>query len=633
MTILEKKKESIKLEARQSKFSVWYMDTQQKPEVEEQDQANGELFTVVENMILKYYAERTILNGKIVTKLMGPWNNTNKNSPWILSVEASDFDNFPTVSQQYTDMNVYKPSDYVYKNGEVGNGNSGILEKVTKLVDASDQLLNGYIFSGAAYPDQRWQSPSGSQLKLMLGTSPSDDDKIYLELPGIEQPILAGFYYIECNGVEWLGYLAPKMISYRSGGHLITEWKGYYTFSSIIHSDPPNFLVKWRNTFRDAIIRNFYIFNNTQRTSNGDWWSDPNEWEISNALSKYYNALTDLINAINSLPPALQDEINYYKGSSSIGGSTETHWSILGGTGTWDNPQDMAIGWQETNDFYNEVTTGNGSGSWTSQLNAHMPSSSTNPGPKYSDSEIQAVNNIANDIKSKINNRINIMENTILGVLNPPNKDGSFGGLREIRYLWVDARLNKSGGSLVQKLSTYSGITILTKKCNLLNDQLKALRIPYDEREPRVEDVNASKMEFPDKIIVSWKMVVQATQYSIYRFDAGSDREYNAPDGPPDNLFTLIATIDAKDSEGLPVTRYEDKQNLQSGHYYFYKIKVHHDGTGFPPPYDANGKSTNPEPATSSLLSLNIYDNKVWRAIVGGQIQIVPGFVNSGAVR
>jgi len=220
-----------------------------------------------------------------------------------------------------------------------------------------------------------------------------------------------------------------------------------------------------------------------------------------------------------------------------------------------------------------------------------------------------------------------------LGVLSPENKDGAFSGLRALRYLWIDARVNKSNGTLVQKKSTYSGIQILTKKANQLNNQLDVLRIPHNVREPRVTEVEASKMEFPDKIVVSWKMVVQATQYSIYKFDGGTDREYNAPDGPQDNLFSLITTIDAKDADGLPVTKYIDDHNLEAGHYYYYKIVVHHDGSGFPPPYDANGHSTNPEQATSSFLSLNDYQQKVWRAIVNGQTQLLPGFINSGAIR
>jgi len=631
MTQFEKKKEEIKSQARQTKFSVWYMDTQQKPEIEKQDQTNGELFTAVETMILKYYSERQLLNGQVITKLMGPWNQETGNTPWALSVEASDFENFPVVSKQYMDMNVYKLSEYVYKNGTTGNGQGGTLSHINSLLQAIDWLKNGKIFNDAGITGSKWQSPPNTQLIYDTNT-----DTIVIYFPAgsnVEEPLPQGDYYIECNGVEWFGTLTPQMApTVRAHGERTGEyhWTGKYTKVDK-HVEPSNYTSYW-TVLHDAVIQNYYKWSNSQRTSNGDWWSS--DWdEFKESLQLYYNNIVALISDFQQLPSILDDEINYYKANSTIGGSSETNWTLLGGTQTWDNPGDIAVGWNETNSFKQEVENGGGNGSWSNQLQPYKPDHSESADPKYSDSNLNAVNNIITDKKTKINSRIAQINNSILGVLSPENKDGAFSGLRALRYLWIDARVNKSNGTLVQKKSTYSGIQILTKKANQLNNQLDVLRIPHNVREPRVTEVEASKMEFPDKIVVSWKMVVQATQYSIYKFDGGTDREYNAPDGPQDNLFSLITTIDAKDADGLPVTKYIDDHNLEAGHYYYYKIVVHHDGSGFPPPYDGNGLSTNPEQATSSFLSLNDYQQKVWRAIVNGQTQLLPGFINSGAIR
>lgn len=629
MTQFEEKKEEIKQNARQTKFSVWYMYTQQKPDVEKKDQTNGELYTAVENMILKYYDERKLLNGQDITKTMGPWNHETGNTPWALSVESSDFDNFPTISKQYVDMNVYKLSEYVYKNGTVGNGQSGMIGNINAVLSTADKLKNGKIFATAGIKDSKWQK----DVNILFESIPQLLTIQFALNSGVQEPIPAGDYYIETSDVKWFGTITPKMAE-RAGYHGRPTgeyyWTGKYTINTI-YSDPTNFENKWMY-FTPATIQNFYIWSNAQRTSNGDWWSQ--NWnEFTSLLQSYHDNLSAVINKCSQLEQKLSDEISYYKQTSMIGGSTETNWTLLGGTQTWDNPGDIAIGWNETNSFKTEVSTGGGSGSWQDQLTPHLPSHSNSADPKYGDTDVNAVINIINDKKAKINNRINDINNTILGVLSPENKDGSFSGLRALRYLWVDARLNKSSGSLVQKKSTYSGINILTKKGKQLTNQLDVLRIPYDVREPRVVEVEASKMEFQDRIVVSWKMVVQATQYSIYRFDGGTDREYNAPDGPADNLFTLIATIDAKNEDDLPVTSYIDQSNLEAGHYYYYKIQVHHDGSGFPPPYDANGRSTSPEPASSSFLSLNVYDNKVWRAIINGNTQLLPGFLNSGALR
>lgn len=638
LTTFEQKKEDIKADTRANKFSVWYMYNEERATIRSNDQANGQLFTAVENAIIKYYGERTALNGKTVNKFMGAWNNLSSTSPWFLSVKASDFDTFPTLSQQYLEMNTYKLAPQVYKNGESGSGNGGIIILINNLTNISDQLLNGYIFSLAAYSENRWQASSGTTITLENNPSPPPTYLgIKIIIPGQNTPLLSGRYYIEANGVNWLGQLSPVMIyNVATRSH---EWQGYYTFVTD-HEEGGNSIPDWSGGPHPAIVRNYYIWSNSQRTTDNDWWSNKDGlgWpDFPAALTSYYNSLTNLINTINEIPPILIDIIDYYKATTSIVGSTTPNWELLGGTGTWDNPGDIAFGWTETNAFYTEVTTGGGSGSWVSQLSAHLPASPTLHGPGYSDSEIGAVNALTNDFNTKINNRMTEIENNILGQLSPAAANGSFSALRAIRYLWVDARINKSGGTLVNRFSNDQGIDILTKKANLLNDQLDSLRIPDIEREPRTIDVDCSRMEFTDRIRITWKMVMQATGYDIYRFDAGTGdaaRLYNMPDGPPDNLFVIIDTIDAIDSDGLPVTRYDDTYTgLETEHYYYYKIKVHHDGKGFPPPYNGSKESTNPENATESFLSLNFYDSKVWRAVVSGNLVILDGFLNSGALR
>lgn len=629
LTAFEEKKEEIKSDARTNKYSVWYQSTVTKPEIQDSDQINGKLFTGVENGIKEYYDERNILNGKTTNTFLGDWDNITGNSPWRLSVVASDFSTFPLLSQKYTDLNVYKPSPYVYKNGESGSGNGGLKNEIDELEDISDQLLNGYVFDGAGNGPGRYSSSIDIRMRPDPDGPPLTYDGLYITLPG-GGFLPSGRYYIEAAGVEWLGDLVPAT-SYNP----VTQQRtflGYYNYT-VVHSEPSGFESSWA-TQQTGTIYNYYEWTNSQRTSGGDWWTDT--WnQFPQALSEYYNTITSTVSKIDDLEAQLEDIIDYYKDDTVlIGTETETNWAILGGTGTWDNPTIIAIGWSETNSFYDEVTTGSGSGSWQSQLNAHLPASPTSPGSGYSDSEINAVNTIASDFDTKIDSRVYSLENDILGTLTPETADGSFSQLRAIRYLWVDARLNKSGGTLVNLFSTNSGISILTDKAELLNEQLDALRIPDDEKEPRIPEVDCSRMEYVDQILISWTIVLQATQYEIYRFDAGTGdagRLYNATDGPDDSLFTLIDTVDALDDEDLPVIRYtDDDPSLQVGHFYFYKMKVLHDGTGFPPPYDSNGDATSPESPTESLLSLNFYDDEVWRYSDG---TTAPGFLNSGALQ
>jgi len=642
LTQFQIKKEEIKNDTRLNKYSVHYMDNIQKPEAEHADQINGNLFTGVETAVTKYYGERTKLNGRTVSSFLGAWNSASSTSPWMLSITASNFGTFPTLSHKYTDLNVYKPSKYVWKNGQSGSGQGGLLGRINTLASRSDQLVNGWVFSGSTQGTSRWQAPSGTTITLKSNpNSPPPYLGVIIYIPGSYAPLPTGKYYIEANGVNWFGTLAPKM---QYNPHLRTSvWAGYYIVYPQ-HQDG-DYLTAWAAGPHDAVVRNYYIWSNSQRTTNNDWWSNQSGtgWsEFPTALNNYYTAITSFISDISALIPTLTDIIDYYKGSTTlIGSETELNWQILGGIGTWDDygtdPNNIAVGWTEVNNFHDEATTGGGSGSWTSQLTTHLPEYNNQACNGYSNTEINAVNAHATDFQTKINNRIGEVENDTLGALTPATADGAFSKLRAIRYLWVDSRINKSGGTLVQKQSTYNGISILTKKCNLLNNQLTALNIPNNEREPRTAEVDCSRMEFTDKIVVKWKMVMQATQYSIHRFDAGTGdagRLYNQPDGPADNLFALLATIDATDADDLPVTKYDDEDlSLQTEHFYYYKIKAYHDGKGFPPPYDENGESQSPEDPTEGFLSLNFYDTKVWRAIVGGVPTIKDGFLNSGAIR
>jgi len=644
-TELQIKKESIKKNARLNKFSVWYMDTQQKEAFAQSDQVNGELFTGVENAIIKYYSERTNLNGQTVSKLMGTWGpltSLSSTSPWMLSMTAPDYDTFPTITAGYLDMNIYKLCEQMYKNQQSGSGTSGMIGLINNLATYSDWLLNGWIFAEAS-GSTRYGAAGGSTVTLKVNPE-WPPGQAYLgvipSIPGASgPPIPWGRYYIEANGVKGLYDLTPAMLW--SPVYLSYGYQGWYRVNAVFYEEGGSWSPDWAGGPHAAVIQNYYEWTNNQRVNNGDWWSNQASvgWqEFPGALTTYYNGMTSLITRINALVPILADIIAYYKSDITLLGETTPVWEVLGGTGTWDNPGDIALGWTEIVAFHTEVTTGGGGGSWASQLTAHLPASPTSHGAGYSDAEIGAVNTIANDFKTKINSRTSeINGNNVLGTLAPETKDGAFGGLRALRYLWTDSRLNKSGGSLVQHNATIQGVTILTGKANLLDQQLDALRIPADEREPRTEEVDCSRMEFIDRIRVSWKMVMQTAEYEIHRFDAGTGdagRLYNTPDGPADNLFSLVDTINAVDGDGLPVTRYDDMDlALTVGHYYYYKIKIINDGTGFPPPYDANDESTSGQPTSESYMSLNFYDSKVWRAIVEGSLVITDGFINSGAIK
>jgi len=542
LTELQIKKESIKKDTRLNKFSVWYMDTQQKEAFAQSDQVNGELFTGVENAIIKYYGERNHLNGQTVSKFMGTWGplaSLSGTSPWILSMTAPDYDTFPTITEGYLDMNVYKLCEQMYRNQQSGSGTAGMVALINNLATYSDQLQNGWIFSGAA-GSTRYSAPVGSTVTLKLNPDWPTPPKylgVIVNIPGAGSPPLTnGKYYIEANGVKFLGTLTASMALNMSTGTYY--FKGYYTVVPE-HEEGGNWNPDWVGGPHNAVIQNYYKWTNNQRVNNGDWWSNQGGagWqEFPTALSTYYNGMTTLITDINALVPVLEDIIAYYKSDITLLGETTPTWEVLGGTGTWDNPGDIAIGWTETNDFYSEVTTGGGSGSWASQLTAHLPASSTSHGAGYSDAEIGAVNTIAGDSKTKINSRTSeINGNDILGTLTPATKNGAFAGLRALRYLWTDSRLNKSGGTLVKHNATIQGVDILTGKVNLLDQQLESLRIPYEEREPRTDEVDCSRMEYTDRIRISWKMVMQTAQYEIHRFDAGTGdagRLYNTPDGP-----------------------------------------------------------------------------------------------------